>query len=456
MIGEDGAKTQSDFKGYNHICYTVRTVDSSSSGYADQYGNYSGLVGILQRKEADFAVHMVLLGGLKGEPVKHDIIRTAADLHIYSSKGVVDSRHTDLLDAIDAFDLTTLSYFLALLHLVCAILAFAVTLPSLRWLWSTYRKGFWKCFGLMVDQEDYKLKPWSSRLLWLHLSAAIFVAVVGYFLSLVSADSIAEIPPRLIERYDDIFSSHFNRTLFHIFSNFFFYDYLKQSPPGSKLAKLTSKLESDSKGCKVWYECAIANFGDGSYQDLTTFLQRCSRGRSALMFTRQGVDHGGAILACRMVPDLMVAMHRSREKVATGSLTTFHRHGLDDRVERYVRNRMHRYIDTGLHLAVFGQLMEGIADETMGPRISSYDKCRDGYVERPDHAIFATMGSLRKTFISCATSLALSVLSIFLEYVSRTIARRRKSKSPNFRALFIRKTDVCGEAHQGAIKLQAL
>ncbi|KAI1294200.1 hypothetical protein HDE_06162 [Halotydeus destructor] len=321
---------------YHKLNYTVKFVASTSSGYVDENGNYSGLVGMLQRREADMAMHLVLLGGLKDEPVKHDIVRTPADLYIYGSKGLVTNRDTDILDAKDRFDVTTLSYCYFMIHVVCAILALSLAVKSARWLWTRYRQALWKCFGLMVDQEEYRLKPWSSRLLWLHLSVAAFVAVFGYFLSLVSADSIAEIPPRTIDRYDDIFSAHFNKTVFHITTNGFYYDYLKQSPRGTKLGKLMRKLEAESTNCKEWYGCAIANVDPEGAQDFTTFAQRCSSGESALLFPRQGFDQGVAILGCRVIPDLIVGLHRSREMVATGSLTTFRRHGLDDQVERYI------------------------------------------------------------------------------------------------------------------------
>ncbi|KAI1294204.1 hypothetical protein HDE_06166 [Halotydeus destructor] len=372
---------------------------------------------------------MVLLGGLENEPVKHGVVITAADLHIYGSKGKLLEEHTDLFDAIHGVDEITLVYYLVLLHLLCAILALSIRPPNMRWVWSRYRKCFWKCFELMVDQEDFHSQSWSARLLWLHLSLAVLVVVFVYFLSLLSTDAIVQIRPRTIDGFDDIFSRHFVKTVFHIAKNGFFYDSMKNSPHGSKLAKLHRKLQATSIDCKHLYECSIFDMGDvndpNTINGLSTLAERCADGRSALLFPKQAVDQGTAIFSCLTIPHTTARVHASRQQVATGLLTSFHRHGLDDRVEQYTRYRMKRYTEMGVHQAVLKEFMESTAERAMGPKNSQYYKCREGYVDRPDNEISATVMSYRKTVKVSTLLVAMSVSSLVIECCSR---RRRSCR----------------------------
>ncbi|KAI1294202.1 hypothetical protein HDE_06164 [Halotydeus destructor] len=412
---------------YNHwingnfyrLNYTLEKVPDSVSGYADSYGNYSGLVGMVQRKEKDFALHMVLLGGLENDPVKHGVVLTGADLHIYGSAGEAGNENTDLFDAIDGVDKITLAYYIVLLHLVCTILAFAAQWAGSKKLWSSYKRSFWKCYELMVDQEDFALSAWSGRLLWLHMSFAVLVIIFGYFLSLLSTDSIAEISPRTIDSYDDIFSSHFNKTLFQLAKNGFFFDSFKHSPKSSRLGKLYDKLEAKSKDCNKWYECSLFMFEgmtESGAAEAFKFTTRVSDGTSALLFPRQGVDQGMSIVGCQLQPGSVAKIRMGREVITSGILTSFYRHGLDQRVERYIRYRMKRYTEMGVHQAVLYEFMSSMGEGMSGPKTSAYYKCREKFSERPENAILATMMSYRKTMKFSGILISLSLVSLLLEY----------------------------------------
>src|SRR5690349_14601717 len=68
-----------------HSCSYVISEDVQL-GSSDHHGNYSGIIGRLQRNEVDFAIHFMRLDAYNGEPIEMGPYIFAADMTILTGK----------------------------------------------------------------------------------------------------------------------------------------------------------------------------------------------------------------------------------------------------------------------------------------------------------------------------------------------------------------------------------
>ncbi|KAI1291024.1 hypothetical protein HDE_07695 [Halotydeus destructor] len=246
------------YKGLN--CTESYRPSVITTGSRQQDGNYTGILGLLQRDEADFALQVVRVDAIPDHPVHLTSALASAEAAVYSQISLDIENVPDLLDVIDKFKDPILSYFLAMASISAILLSYSLRARrrrnrkvNRRWkrvasylrLMSTILR---KAVELIVDQENFKMRKnqHAGRMLWMFLCFSYLIVMFGYFLNFVSIDKVVYLDADAIHTLSDQLRAPFNVTKKPVaFKNFYLYDYLLKSREGSDLYKL-HKLMADN------------------------------------------------------------------------------------------------------------------------------------------------------------------------------------------------------------------
>ncbi|KAI1291025.1 hypothetical protein HDE_07697 [Halotydeus destructor] len=239
------------YKGLN--CTESYRPSTITTGYRQHDGNYTGILGLLQRDEADFALQLVRLDAIPDQPV-HVASSLASAEAVILSRRLPDIKEVpDLLNVMSRFQGSVLEYFIIIAAIGAILLSYSM-MPR-RGRYRRFKKFaktlvaclrsatmiFRRAAELMVDQENFKMKKYhhSGRILWMFACSSYFFVMFGYFLNFLSVDKVVFRDPDAIKTLSDQLRAPFNDTKKPVtFKNFYLYDYLLKSREGSDLSKL--------------------------------------------------------------------------------------------------------------------------------------------------------------------------------------------------------------------------
>lgn len=220
----------------------------NSGGYANATGHYTGMIGIMQRDEADFGPQFIRSDGMMGEPVELAPVFGPADVAIISGLLPSRSKIVQVTDVVGNFDLTMYCYLCVLLYFLVTCLIGSFVCNVVKWRNGTkFNRGqivkrisriFFELFRILVDQESFESSVWSHRLIWLSGTMTIFVVLLGYLLNLISTDLMVTIKPSQVDSLTDQISEDFKEVKPYILKNYYLYGILQKTRKGSRLERL--------------------------------------------------------------------------------------------------------------------------------------------------------------------------------------------------------------------------
>ncbi|KAI1291026.1 hypothetical protein HDE_07696 [Halotydeus destructor] len=248
------------YKGLN--CTESYRSSTITTGYRQDDGNYTGILGLLQRDEADFALQLVRVDAIPDHPVHLTSALASAEAAVFSQISLDIMKVPDLIDVIHNFKDPILSYFLVMVGIGVIVLSYSIR-PRRRQSrkFNTGSRRFVlylrlsskilrKAAELLVDQEDFKIRKnqHAARMLWIFLCSSYLIVMFGYFLNFLSVDKVVLLDADAINTLSDQLRAPFNVTKKPaIFKNFYLYDYLLKSREGSDLSKLFKMIvDSDN------------------------------------------------------------------------------------------------------------------------------------------------------------------------------------------------------------------
>ncbi|KAI1285994.1 hypothetical protein HDE_11462 [Halotydeus destructor] len=355
-IGVDGSMA-SDVKMLlkSHILasplvnFSVSYTDTLTIGHATAHGNYTGLLGAISRDEADTAFQLVRPASLKYDLVRIGPAVMPTDLIAMASKGKTVKFDFDVSDVLYNGDLTTMSLFLIAVFMVASVLAFSRR--NVKDFASSCLRSTWNTLTTLVDQENYAVKSWWARILWLHYNLAIFVIVFGYIVNQISADEVVEKPPRRIDSVKDLFDPHFDKTKLMMSRNLFFYDYIITAKPQSRLGILFKRMSETSDCSKV----DTCNFMDFKASDMPSMMTTLSKGIRAVesadsaLLVDQNLSHRlGTMFGCSVFQDVLRGVQWTRDSLVSDYAAMFFSKKTGKHTLEYVSGRVIIASEAGL------------------------------------------------------------------------------------------------------------
>ncbi|KAI1293760.1 hypothetical protein HDE_06501 [Halotydeus destructor] len=303
-----------------------------------------------------------------------------------------------------------------------------------------YAAIYWYGGLSMIGQESLSCSKWKPRVLWLHTCVAIFIAVFGIILNLMSSDSIVIRDPPRIDSIDDMFIEPFSSFKVYMYKTTTFYNYMRNAPPGSAMAAVF-KRASDRSNCSRLIDCGEIEFRtdpQGSLK-LLSFYDELVASRDHALFTADMImDQAMAPSACRFRPELVNTTYTSIGHVSSEILTFMARKGIDREVETYLNFRIQTsVIEAGFTYQyalgfvdrIFEQLMPHVAKKT-----GYYYRCVEGLKDENEQLVLPLeIKQWRKAAIFIAVSIGVSSLLLLLETLIRRKNHRRRGRRKKVR-----------------------
>ncbi|KAI1285960.1 hypothetical protein HDE_11376 [Halotydeus destructor] len=260
--------------GTTHLNCSEVVASDVRSGDPDQYGNYSGLVGMAQRgvsklrrsdladsvaQEVDFAFTYMRLDCLDSETIGVLAPIYAAGVRIVSPSlnysvshngTVLPSSSSDtfepFLDTLALVDHASYGYLCAAILAVAMFISFDNFRDSYQLSFGKLVPKFitsvWNVFKLIVNQGKFHHQTTSSRSIWLLLTVGLFIIVCGLFLNLLRTEKVAQRSPDQIETTEDIIGTKFGQIEPKLITNGFTFALSKQVAKGSKEDRIFQRV----------------------------------------------------------------------------------------------------------------------------------------------------------------------------------------------------------------------
>ncbi|KAI1306487.1 hypothetical protein HDE_00980 [Halotydeus destructor] len=357
-------KFEMGLSAFRILCCTEIITTNVKAGVLDEkYGNYSGMAGMLQRGEVEYASTELRADCLESESLGVMATYFEAGARIISAtlNDTADKQHTerfepllDTLALVDRFTYICLCEAILAISVILSIVQMpndSVKLECGRF-FGRFVSSLWKIFELIVGQGKFKLKRMLLQSLWLNLTIGLFIIVSGLFLNLFRTEKVAKISQDQVETIDDIVGDKFNGMKPTILDNSYTYSLSKIVKNGSKEAEVFNKLKLDA----------------------ANIISVTSKQRNVILFMYDIIEHKDRYaifeevlwrklrpVICRCNPGNVKASHTSKETILDGLLIVPYRKNVDHRFKAYVEYRLKNKFEMGLSASEYYGIFVEIA-----------------------------------------------------------------------------------------------
>ena len=163
------------------------------SGHFDpETGNFTGLVGELVNNHGDVCFQSIVISGLVDE-LQLATVTANLYLHALVSKGNITNHSPDIMEVFSVISGICYMAFATVCVMMAIVIAFneSIALKISITVWVFYEKlakVLWTSFLALIDQDNFMVTRWPSKIGWWMMCVSIFVAMQGYILNLVSTD----------------------------------------------------------------------------------------------------------------------------------------------------------------------------------------------------------------------------------------------------------------------------
>ncbi|KAI1296823.1 hypothetical protein HDE_04968 [Halotydeus destructor] len=335
-------------------CSEVVT-NSASCGERDEYGNYSGLVGMIQRGEIDYASssHM-RLDCLVSESLGALATFSEADVRILSpmlNQRNITERFEPLLETLGLVD----AYSYLALSVTMMAVAFVLTVGGNREESSVGRVAgrvtlsLWRIFELVVSQGKFGRKGMLLPAVWLTLTVGLFVLISGFFLNMLLTEKVAQRSPDQLETIDDVIGTKFNSAEPTILAELFTYPLAKQAKKGTKQSKLFDKISSNKENLYSLNSPSDGeDFATSKRSNFVLAMKEAMNKKNRYLLYEDVLWKSLRPILCYTMPDIIKAAHTSKGTLLSGLITLPYRKNTDPRLTTYMAYRLKNYFEMGL------------------------------------------------------------------------------------------------------------
>ena len=347
--------------------------------HADEFGHplangsYTGLIGMVQRRESDVILVAVGPDSLPHEPALIGPIVLEADAAIISGKSKQHRITREILALVNDVDPLVYTYLIISIIIFSVCYTMSILLELSRenetedddaeqgdWDAVTVAKCLlkmiWKSFGAVFGGEQFSPGDNSGRILSLFFTLGLFFGIYGMFLNNVGADLIRRNGPPNIDSID-YFINNITHTKPVIVKKLYLLNLLKSEPRNSTLGKLWSLMEKEQNDTVLDVDKDRLKDGDDMYRMqvvgiATDVLWEVQTRKKAIIMPRS-FARNSKMVGCTMNPVNISRLYVSKESFAAGTLNTLMSHGIHPEIRK-----IFEYFGRAFHEAA---LMEGIA-----------------------------------------------------------------------------------------------
>ena len=326
---------------------TIFTSNVVEIGYPLANGSYTGIIGIVQRQEADVMVTAVRPDSLPHEPALIGPMLLEADAAIISGKSKQTRVTREILEFVNDVDPLIYTYLVVSIIVFSICYTTSIVLESSRenetenWDALTFGKQFlntiWESCAAVLDEELFSPENHSSRILSLFFTLGLFFGIYGMFLNNVGADLIRKNGPPNIDSIN-YFLNNITHTKPVVIKKLLLLNVLKSEPRISTLGKLWSRIEQEQNETIFDVDQDEFEAGDEEYKmqvfgRLTNLLWEVQTRKKALILPRS-MARNSKMVGCTLNAVNISRLYISKESFAAGTLNTLMSHGIHPEIRR--------------------------------------------------------------------------------------------------------------------------
>ena len=344
-LGHAADTTNIIFKALKSINCTIIESDYVESGYPLPNGTYTGLIGMMQRREFDLAFIAARPDSLPYEPVLIGPMVLEADAVLITAKSRQKPINRELLELVNDVDFLVYVYLLMMIVVFC--ISYMITTYGLEMAkedqddWdpiSVAKHSYevvYNSLAAIVDQQNFSPVSDSSKILVFFFVAGLFFGIFGIFLNKLGADLIRKNGPPNIDSIEH-FANNITHTKPVIIKKLYLLSLLKTESKmrkDSTLGRLWSMMEKEQNETVFDIDMEAMRKGDTQDQmkilSMVSDLLRDVEDRTKALILPRSIAVTATVVGCIINPINISRLHVSTESFAQGTLNSLMSHGID-------------------------------------------------------------------------------------------------------------------------------
>ncbi|KAI1287981.1 hypothetical protein HDE_09652 [Halotydeus destructor] len=412
---------------------TIWGTGDGVAGYRLEDGNYTGLLGKVQRQEIDFVSQKIRPAVLQDEVVGIGPVLLPTGLQSISRGGAATRATNDILGVLQDLSIEALAAVAICIYIGITVVTFVteskrtslLDFQLIQWAVGWLDKC-WHFALTVVDQEILSPTIWAIRFVWLSSCVAIFLVVFGFLLGMLSTDESVEIPSKRIETiYDLIYEPDFKDRPLMVFTILPFYTYLIESAKGTVASILYDRLK-ESDQCEAgislvhcsFVETQMANHAEVTHQLNLMYSKGGAKGSRVLLVDKYSWDQIFRPLFCVLAPGAFEGAHSSRDFVVADYASTFYNKAADKQLLKRSLYNIATAVETAVLSHSVKLILQAVADSTSTDDVLKRDRCvadigDDVMVETPGAFKLA---KFKKTSVIISVMVVVSTIALILEH----------------------------------------
>ncbi|KAI1290801.1 Hepatic triacylglycerol lipase [Halotydeus destructor] len=352
----------------------------------------------------------------------------------------------EVTDVLQQFRMVTWAYLGIITLIVIGVCSF--TYLALLRITSTEHKASlvwikpaWAFWEILISQETFQCDFVSTGMTLMVAAVGTFFIITGYLLNFMSSDQVAKQPLPLIDSLEAQLSPRFREVIPTTYTNFFLYQKLLKSKPGTQLYDLDQLIQE--KGSYIDAE-DNANNPEVSQKRIIDLLDEIDRGKKTIISETVFWDLISIQMLCAINATKVIDVTVS-ETFNEGVLTFFFNKRLPVNMIRYLdyhaRNSLEFSLTTERLVRLGYFTMEKFLENSYNT-MRCYKRLRDAELDSVEF-LDAGMKTYKYTFVYCACALAISSIALVMEMLGHHTARCQMQTRSEGRSVICVDKKVC-------------
>ena len=401
-----------------------------SSGTRLPNGTYTGMLGVVQRGDADMASAVVRADTMDDSPVRLGPTLASADSAILGTKLTNETSSSPFVtDVIYNVDMTTYLFCLEWLLIIITILTTSQALYYRILTWNRVKRSLvrivrninWNIFGLVVDQEDTQLNIWSARFLWFHVCLGVFFMIFGYFWNTMSTDITVSRPATYIESIDYFLETPADERRKPIVAkDMLFHSAAQRADPKTKLGQL-NQIINDTPGCLIFND--LSNMTRLA-KSMDQFIHEVLDGKAVGIYPKFLVNTCLERAFCTLRPETMTRVHTAKNSMTPGTLHPILSHRIPRPMFEYIEYQLQTVLEFDTFMAILDYSIGQLSADNEMPRTLAYYKCIEHVADESSAQLkqFLTLYDIKHAIRAALILFAIALIVLGLELANRVLS----------------------------------
>ncbi|KAI1290829.1 hypothetical protein HDE_07868 [Halotydeus destructor] len=392
----------------------VTYTDSATPGYLLPDGNYTGMIGLAQRNEAQFLMGSVRPASLEGDVVDIGRVVMPTGLTVFSSKGIDRVESIEISDVLENVNTSARLFIFMTIYTLVFMIGYLLAYGDFRQMYlhnfkNKMAAAIWHFFSALVNQEKFSPISWSLRLIWFNSCLGIFILFFTVLLNTVQTDGVANRPTHRIDKVDDlIYEPDFKDVQVVMYQGVLFYDTVRTARKGTK-ANILYEHTKRSEVMENWFHEGFLDLKKALLIDATVF------------------DMISYPVKCITNVDIAENFHRSQDTIYSDFMTQYFSKEANKHLRKVVYYRSAVMVEGNMFPTTTMQLLEILGN--MLPPLDEFRRfrCMRRFSEPEPLVVPSSMAldKVRKTILAIYFGIVLAFCALMSELCRHRIISSR-------------------------------